>query len=89
MPQRARTDSQECQNADDYDFRARHQLVLWYCVGAYTVNEDDTLHAICFPTSGWPPCEVLHTDGEAETRLERHVFDEANFRNVPLTHSFT
>ena len=81
--------SQEKRAAEENAFRARHQLIAWDRVGAFSVNGENFRHAIRHRMERWPAQEVLReTDGPCP-HMKRKIFDEVNFRDAHPTHSST
>ena len=87
-PQRPRTDSQGTRAAGDNEFIARRKLVVWDRAGAVWVNGEDSQLAILPHVADWLAYDILHGEGERSLRRAHHIFDGANSRDLPATHTF-
>ena len=74
--------SQEARIAGDNECRAGHQLVVWGRAGAFAINEGDILY-----DSSPDASDILYREGSPNLRLEHHISDETNLRDLSLMHS--
>ena len=80
---RVRTESQEGPLVGD------NELVTWDRAGALTIDADDSLAAFRCLVAGRPANDSIFSTGGPGSRLVRRIFDSANLRDSPPTHSFT